>query len=46
MKCRICKRAIDIADGNGVTDESGHWAHEECQDAQDENQANESDFID
>jgi hypothetical protein len=46
MKCRICKQAIDIEDGNGVTDASGRWAHEECQDAQDENDANESDFRD
>ena len=43
VKCRICKQNIDLEDGNGVTDHTGRWAHEECQDDQDENAENEQD---
>jgi len=43
-RCRICGKTIDLNEGNGVTDETGRWAHEECQDAQDENDANEIDM--
>jgi len=46
MKCRICNKSINLEDGNGVTDETGRWAHEECQDAQDENDENDFDLYD
>jgi len=40
--CHLCGERID-QDGNGVCDDQGNWAHEECQDAADEYEQNEPD---
>ena len=41
VKCRICGKWFDPAEGgDGVSDDHGNWAHEGCQDAEDEAAAN------
>ena len=44
VKCRICGEVIDLADGDAVSDDAGHWAHEACQDAEDEADQNAADL--
>ncbi len=43
VKCRICGEWMDPADGNGVSNDKGEWAHEGCQDAEDEAEQNAPD---
>ena len=40
VKCRICGEWFDPAEGDGVSDDQGNWAHEGCQDAEDETSQN------
>ena len=35
VKCRICGEWLDPADGGGVTNDAGEWAHEGCQASED-----------
>jgi hypothetical protein len=44
VRCWSCGETIDLDEGNGVNGANG-WAHEECHEAECENEENEIDAM-